>query len=375
MHLNEAGELNINLFQTTIWMSNLIGTMISLRALFNAKTNEFSFNSYTNNITLYFETMDQLSYTWYNNISDRFGEIEDKIGIFISDSNQKLYFWDTENVTYDYEEIEGIESFPLSISQSLSNINSVLKNDFFTLKQTTETLTENSIKYINYISFMAIENTYENVLPNQFDKLRTIPKKLKEYNTNSNSILFVILLCYAIIMTIFSVLYTALLHITNKNMGEGLEKVSKIKLEKIEDIIKTIEGFNIILKKYREKEGQKRGAAEKKNKDEFGGEGTTVNPTITPSQGAQISNSVNSNGFNIDAKKFIPLQILNISYFQSAFLFVVLFGFLIPVYLLSNKMVNSTNQIINVQEFLFGKILVASSLSVKVKCFIYNSLN
>ena len=369
VHLNEAGELNINLFQTTIWMSNLIGTMISLRALFNAKTNEFSFNSYTNNITLYFETMDQLSYTWYNNISDRFGEIEDKIGIFISDSNQKLYFWDTENVTYDYEEIEGIESFPLSISQSLSNINSVLKNDYFKLKLTTETLTENSIKYINYISFMAIENTYENVLPNQFDKLRTIPKKLIEYNTNSNSILFVILLCYAIIMTIFSVLYTALLHITNKNMGEGLEKVSKIKLEKIEDTIKTIEGFNIILKKYREKEGQKRGAAEKKNKDEFGGEGTTVNPTITPSQGAQISNSVNSNGFNIDTKKFIPLQILNISYFQSAFLFVVLFGFLIPVYLLSNKMVNSTNQIINVQEFLFGKILVASSLSVKVKCF------
>ena len=98
-------------------------------------------------------------------------------------------------------------------------------------------------------------------------------------------------------------------------------------------------------------------------------EGTTVNPTISPNQGAQVSNAINSNGFNIDTKKFIPLKILNVSYFQTAILFCVLCLFLIPVYMLSNNMVNSTNQIINVQEFLFGKILVASSLSVKVKCF------
>ena len=105
-----------------------------------------------------------------------------------------------------------------------------------------------------------------------------------------------------------------------------------------------------------------------------------MNPTINPTQGAQVSNSINSNGFNLDAKKFIPLKILNISYFQTAFLFAVLLCFLIPIYLLSNNMVNSTNQIINVQEFLFGKILVASSLSAKVKCFmsecrVSNNLN
>ena len=171
-------------------------------------------------------------------------------------------------------------------------------------------------------------------------------------------------------MIIFCVLYTLLLHITNKNMGEGLEKVSKIKLEKIEDTIKTIEGFNVILKKYREREGQKNGGGDKKkgNNDQ-NQDGTTVNPTISPNQGAQISNSINSNGFNIDTKKFIPLKILNISYFQTAILFCVLGLFLIPVYMLSNNMLNSTNQIINVQEFLFGKILVASSISVKVKCF------
>ena len=371
-NLNVISELNINLFQTTIWMSNLIGSMISLRALYNDNMSEdkFFFNSFIEDINEYFSTIEEYCYIWYDNITDKFGDIEDKIGIFINDKNQKLIFWDIENVTYQDNAINAQEAFPLSIAQALSNINSVLKNDYFTLKKSNTDLSENSKNYINYISFMAIENTYDNVLPNQFDKLKKIPEQLKDYNSKSNKILMVLILIYGILMIIFCVLYTLLLHITNKNMGEGLEKVSKIKLEKIEDTIKTIEGFNVILKKYREREGQKNGGGDKKkgNNDQ-NQDGTTVNPTISPNQGAQISNSINSNGFNIDTKKFIPLKILNISYFQTAILFCVLCLFLIPVYMLSNNMLNSTNQIINVQEFLFGKILVASSISVKVKCF------
>ena len=37
-------------------------------------------------------------------------------------------------------------------------------------------------------------------------------------------------------------------------MGEGLEKVSKISLEKIEDTIKKIEGFSHVLQRYKNKE-------------------------------------------------------------------------------------------------------------------------
>ena len=46
--------------------------------------------------------------------------------------------------------------------------------------------------------------------------------------------------------------YAVLLHLTNKNMSEGMEKVTKIKLTQIEDTVKKIEAFNIILKKYKE---------------------------------------------------------------------------------------------------------------------------
>ena len=97
---------------------------------------------------------------------------------------------------------------------------------------------------------------------------------------------------------------------------------------------------------------------------------TTIN--TNNNQNANNPNSLNSNGFNIDAKKYIPLTILNWSYFQTLILFVVLGGFLIPIYLITNQMVHSTNKIINVQEFLFGKIILASSLIVKVKCTMFD---
>ena len=57
---------------------------------------------------------------------------------------------------------------------SKKNQKSKIKNDYFTLKKSNTDLSENSKNYINYISFMAIENTYDNVLPNQFDKLKKI---------------------------------------------------------------------------------------------------------------------------------------------------------------------------------------------------------
>ena len=366
--LKIISELNINLFQSTLWMNNLIGTLISISALYHDIINEYnySFNSFIQNNYEYFDEMKEYCYIWYDNITDKFGNVEDKISNFIGDSDLKKYFWNSENITYNYKMISDSESFPMSVAQSLSNINSVLKNNYFNLNISQEKLSNNSKKYIRYIIFMAIENSYDNLLPNQYEKLRTIPQILKDYNSKSNSTLIVILLCYSILMVILCILYAILLHITNENMGEGFEKVSKIKLEKIEDTIKKIQGFNVALKKFREKE-------EKKNsekKDEKNQDGTTVNPTTinTNNNNPNNANSMN-NGFNIDAKKYIPLTILNWSYFQTIALFLILGGFLIPIFLITNQMVHSTNKIINVGEFIFGKILVVSSTIVKVKCF------
>ena len=367
-NLKDINEFNINLFQTTIWMNNLIGTLISLKALYSDIMEEgnYTFNSYISDNKEYFNTMKNFAFIWYENITDQFAYLEDNIGKFISDKKQKQLFWDNQKITYTYKDINDVECFPLAISQSLSNINSILKNDYFSLSISKEHLSLNSLQYIDYITFMGIDNTYENLLPNQFEKLKTMPQILKDFNSDSSQILIIFLLAYSALMIILCITYAILLHLTNKNMSEGLEKVSKIKLEKIEDTIKKIEGFNVILKKYREREAKNNGGGDEKKNDEQGGEGTTMNPTtINPNT---PSNNLNSNGFNIDTKKFIPLSILNYSYFQTVILFGVLAGFLIPVFILTDNMVTSTNKIINIQEFLYGKIVNATASIVKVKC-------
>ena len=368
-NLKDINEFNINLFQTTIWMNNLIGTLISLKALYSdiMENGNYTFNSYINDNKEYFNTMKEFAFIWYENITDQFAYLEDNIGKFINDKKQKQLFWDNQKITYIYKEINDFECFPLAIAQSLSNINSILKNDYFSLSISKENLTSNSLQYIDYITFMGIDNTYDNILPNQFEKLQTMPQILKDFNSDSSQILIIFLLAYSSIMIILCISYAILLHLTNKNMSEGLEKVSKIKLEKIEDTIKKIEGFNVILKQYLERESKNNGggSGDKKN-EEQGGEGTTMNPTtINPNA---PSNNLNSNGFNIDTKKFIPLTILNFSYFQTVILFCVLAGFLIPVFILTDNMVTSTNKIINIQEYLYGKIVNATASIVKVKC-------
>jgi len=371
--LKVISQLNINLFQTSLWMNNLIGTIISLSALYNDKMFNlgYLFNSFISDNYEYFVEMKGYCFKWYGNITEQFGQIEDKISNFISDKDQKKLFWDNQKITYTYKNIDDVESFPMAIAQCLSNINSFLKNDYFNLNISQDGLASNSIRYIKYVTFMTTENSYDNLLPNQYEKLRTIPSILKDHNSESNSILIVILLIYSCLMVILCAGYGILLHLTNENMGEGFEKVSKIKLEKIEDTIKKIEAFNVSLKKFREKEEKKNNEKNaEKNQD-----GTTMNPTTintNNNQNANNPNSLNSNGFNIDAKKYIPLTILNWSYFQTAILFIVLGGFLIPIYLITNQMVHSTNKIINVQEFLFGKIIQASSSIVKVKCTMFD---
>ena len=367
--LKMVSKLNIDLFQTTTWMTNLIGTLVSLRALFNKTKNEieYDFNSFIQDNDIYFINMKKIGYLWYSNITLSFGELEHKIGKYLNRENQIKYFWDNENVTYYYQNINSdTESFPLGLSQIMSDINSLLMNSNFCLSNDTN-LSNNIETYLEYISFLSIENAYDNLIPNQYIKILKIPKLLQDYNKSSKMILIIFLLIYSGLMVFFCVLYSIFLHTTNENMGEGLEKVTKIKLEKIEETIKKIETFNITLKKFRERDSQKI-----TNQNENQNEKNNIDNTKT--QNSQIQNlnetnqSVNTNGFNTDTKKYIPLKILTFSYLQTAILFCILCACLIPIYLITDSMVVSTNKLINVENYMFGKILTASASTLKIKC-------
>ena len=74
--------------------------------------------------------------------------------------------------------------------------------------------------------------------------------KNKDFNTFIGEDIKNSILAYGTSIGFFVILYTFTLYKTNKNIDEGFEKVSKIKIEKIEETIKKIENFNVILKKF-----------------------------------------------------------------------------------------------------------------------------
>ena len=370
-HFKVVSNLNIQLYENTIWTTNLLGTLISLYSLYkNRKENlNYNFNSFIPDNNEYFDTMKNYSYNWYNKIADDFGDMENVINDYIDKNKQTILFWDEENITYTIDKINDTDSFPLAVSQVLSDINSLLKDEKFILS--TPKMTKHQQNYFNYLSFLSIENAYDNLLPKMYDKLRILPHIFQDYNKDSRLILLYCLFIYGAFMVVFNLIYLILLYITNRNMAEGLEKVGKIKLELLEDIIKKIEGFNLVLKRFREKESKNQeknnpnGKTNVQDKTNLGTvNGTRINPT----------SSVNANGFNTDIKKFIPLNILSLDYLQSVLVFIILFSFLIPTFIMTQYMVNNTNKLIEVQKFIFGKILTASANIVEIKCNISECL-
>ena len=169
-----------------------------------------------------------------------------------------------------------------------------------------------------------------------------------------------------------------LIHLTNKSMTDGMEKVTKIRIEKIEEIIKRIKGFNLNLKKFREKDMKS-----EDNKDNIDGEEENKyqeGSKIMDSNGErgkkkEESSLVNSSGFNTDYQKYIPLTILNYSFFYSIYIIIIIIASLIPIYYLTLQMVNNTNQLIIVQNYIFGKLIETSTSTIEIKCFMSECKN
>ena len=66
----------------------------------------------------------------------------------------------------------------------------------------------------------------------------------------------------------------------------------------------------------------------------------------------------------------LPANTISYSYLQIAVIFVIMCAILIPVYFMTNSMVVSSNQILSVQNYIYGKALTASASTISIKCLI-----
>jgi len=420
--LINISELNISLFQSTIWMNNIVSSLVSMRYVFNYTLNEYpiKYNSFNPNINEYFETLRENSFVWYKNIITNFGFIEQNIDFYFEGNND--VFWKNIPVSYPGKGLnkDDSEAFPLSIANVLSEINELLKNEFFSVNHlmnirksqnklpknyiidsnnnnfsnnsTTENTNNNNnytnntnntydtnnntgIKYMNdieynqtnlteiqlvkieYSGFLSIENSINNLLPKMLELLYILPNELQSYNKSDMRFIIIIIVAYGFSLLILMFIYSICLYLTNKNMQEGLEKVCRIKLPSIEETIKRIELFNEkCLSKYRIRDSNPLTV----DRDEF--------------DENQKENNKNNNDNKFrnygEGTKYKSLKILSFSYLQVLIIVIIISGILIPIYLISYGMINDSNKILSVQNYIFGKSLTASASTVFIKCMI-----
>ena len=396
INLKNTSSLNINLFETTLWTTQLIGIFVSLRTLFerdvinyikDPNAEKFNFNDYISPEGeqvpyQYYNKSIKLCFNLYDKISKSYGSIEMEIPKYLNDEQLMNIYWNRVDIFYMSEEYmkyskkRDDESFPMSINQILSNSITFFESPTYNHLESVpnfNTSFDSNVMYFDYMTYLIIENGYDNILPNQFEKLLKIPNILSKYNHHQVIGLIALIAVYGGIIILLSVVYIFLIHLTNKSMTDGMEKVTKIRLEKIEEIIKRIKIFNSNLKKFREKdlksEDKKDNLSEDENRNQEGSKLMDSTEESMKKKRDLESSLVNSNGFNTDFKKYIPLTILNYSFLFSILVLIITISSLIPIYLVTDKMIKNTNQLLLVQNFIFGKLITTSTSTIEIKCF------
>ena len=395
--LVSSNLLNIALFQSALWTTEIISIFVSLRVLYLKeiiKVNEQQNYVYYNYITNYEEPNEYYehcvneSLKLYDYLSKSFGSLEMEIPTFLTDEQLDKLYWDKVNVSYMSENYKNFslfgdeETFPMSIAQLLSNSLSYLHSPVFNSLSEENRIaffnnSEDNEIYFEYMTFLIIENGYNNILPNQFKKLLKIPEILSKYNLSQTKYIDIIIIIFVILMIILCLAYFILIHLTNKSMTDGMEKVTKIKLEKIEEIIKKIKLFNTDLKKFREKDLKTEDNKEnsylldddsKTNPGSKNDSNNDVNKKKKKIE--QESSLVNSSGFNTDFRRYIPLTILKYLFLHPVIIFLIFVICIIPIYIYSLSMVANTNQLLLVENYILGKLITTTTSIIEIKCFI-----
>ena len=395
INLKNVSNININLFQSTFYTTQLLSMLISLRTLYlknKVDHLDYTFNNYISPATgvvdnnSYYNLMKQFAIILYGRISDIYGELEMDIPKYLSEKELIDTYWGNINISFFVNlRKTATEAFPSSISQLLSNSFSFLQDEDYSITDNDTSIEENEeeYEYFRYVTHLLIENAYDHILPDLYDKLIDFPIILSKFNDNQKKTILVAIIIYAIFIILICGSVFSLIHLTNKSMTSGLEKLTKIRLERIEETIKKIETFNSNLKKFRDRDST--GGGENKdneesqkqaNKQPITPQATNKSNNIIKKKGAaDISAAINSNGFNTDVKKYIPLNVLNSSFIHGVIILAILCLFLIPTYIYSNQMISNSNQLLLVENYIYGRLIVAGSELVEIKCFMSNCSN
>ena len=391
-NLSNVTKINNKLYQTTNWMTFLLSSLISFDTFYIMNINNiqynYSYNIYLNSYEEYFSTLQNYSLEWINDIYTNFSLVEKAIAIFTKKSRD--LFWEKENILNYPGTYNSCEPYPFALNQILDSANSLL-NDYFYINFILNkiNLTSFQIKFHLFNSYSSINNGYHSFLRSNLDKINELPEILQNFNKNSLYNIRFANVIYAFFILILICIYTFIIYKTNKNIDDGFEKISKINSNKIDETIKKLEQFNSILRKYIEVNYEDNHYFDIKSFNFLESITTLERRSSIISQNNNNNNNNNNNIeennntnnnlldkknisaqndlLKIDSEKIIKLHLFKYSYLQPLILVMISIEFILTTIIITKSIVKSTNEIINVQTFIYQLVLSASTSLLDLK--------
>ena len=388
--LKNVSLMDLKLYKASLKTIELVEIIISLKAIIMNKSGD-KYYTYLNYVTDdiksindYYNYMINLSHIIYHDLNNEYGYLNMHMSEYLSGDNLLNLYWNYINISYNndlYKKINtiGTDLFPAAIMQFLCNANIFLNsNNYNNISDERERIVlynEAYKKYFEYYTFLIIENSYINIIPDLFNKIEKIPDIYSNYNNNKKNYVYLIIFVYIGVQIIICVLYFSLIRLTSLSMSDILKKLTKIKLEKIEETLKKIEKFFINLKLFREKSATEF-EEENENKEEIKEEkhNKKREQNISRKNSSIFNNSHDISFFQNDSfsekDKYEPLTIL-FPYFSHCLIFTILIGcFITPIYIYSIDITKAINQLLLIINFIYGKLMNTSSDILKLKCYI-----
>lgn len=421
--VEDIADLNNKLFLTSNWIAYLISSLMSLRTLYEITKEgmNVNYNTYISDKEEYVYTMKNYSIEWINEIADNFAIVEKNIGKYLNETGE--YLWEKEEYNLNNKQNE---SFPLYLSKIISNANSLLRDEnFIECILHNKTVQGIELYNIGYNLYMAISNAYITFIPIFIEKLEGFPILFKDYISSSLDSTISLILIYSAFLFAFIVCYSFITYLTNKNIGEGFEKVSKIKIDKIEETKKKIDGFSSILNKYIEYNYHYTSAIfyDAKNVTDIPheiikmktlatiqGEGNDNNNNTSTISGVNneknvlqsranqnlnpnnTSSSLNITNDYLNTSSSITsslvgaqainetisnkkLRLLTKSYAQPLIIVIIIYCIILPIFFLIKRMNTLDKELIEVQSYFFSSIFIATEQLIKMKMVMSNFYN
>ncbi len=387
-NLSEVTNINNKLYQTTNWLTFVLCSLISFDTLYimkNSSKYNFTYNTFIPNLSEYIYTLQDMSLIWIDNIVTNFSLVEKAIATFTEESRN--IFWEKEEILDYYNLYDSYEPYPFALYQVLTCAKLLVGEPYFaSVILNDEKLSYYHNKSVIYQAIMSINNGFRKFLPNNLEKIKELPRILQKFNNNSMVNIKNSIIIYGTINGCLIILYTFILYKTNKSIDDGFEKVSKIKQDKIEETIKKIEQFNSILKKFIEVNYNENSyyfdtkTIFEKEDDSQHSSNTLTNIKSLNQQDAnlRIDNEEQKKKNNLlvsEIGKKQSLQLFTWSYLQPLILAIICIQFIVSNLLVTRKIIDSTNEIIDIQTFLYELVLSASTslLDLKYSLTYYNT--